>query len=70
MKTCSEALAQICGAKQLATPQIVKGLWAYIKLHHLNQGLTIRPDAQLKKVFPVESLDMRQMGAYWKQHIQ
>ena len=33
--------------------QVTRAVWEYIKKNNLNQGRTIKPDAKLKKVFPV-----------------
>merc|ERR1711881_769055 len=63
-KKLSDALAGICGAKTLARTEVTKGIWAYIKKNGLNNGRTIKPDAKLKAVFPVASLDMLKMPGY------
>merc|ERR1712054_483021 len=57
-KTLSAELVAICGAKSLARTEVTKKIWEYIKKHSLNDGRTIKPDATLKAVFPVSSLDM------------
>merc|ERR1719487_3042049 len=62
-KKLSDALAAICGAKTLARTEVTKALWVYIKKNSLNAGRVITPDATLKAVFPVKSLDMLQMPA-------
>merc|ERR1712118_580891 len=49
-KQLSDALAAICGVKSLPRTEITK--------NGLNDGRTIKPDATLKGVFPVASLDM------------
>merc|ERR1712057_87492 len=56
-KKLSDALAAICGKKVLPRTEVTKLVWVYIKKHRLNEGRTIRPDATLKAVFPVASLD-------------
>merc|ERR1712072_382804 len=56
-KKLSDALAAICGKKVLPRTEVTKLVWVYIKKHKLNEGRTIRPDATLKAVFPVASLD-------------
>merc|ERR1719506_390016 len=60
-KQLSDALAAICGAKKLARTEVTKKIWVYIKKHGLNNGRTIKPDAALKAVMPVASLDMLKM---------
>merc|ERR1712072_1507409 len=57
-KKLSEAISAICGAKTLARTEVTKALWVYIKKNSLNAGRVITPDAKLKAVFPVKSLDM------------
>lgn len=52
-KTLSKDLAAICGKATLPRTEVTKKIWAYIKSKKLNQGRIIRPDATLKKIFPV-----------------
>merc|ERR1712072_175919 len=59
-KQLSDALAAICGAKKI---------WVYIKKHGLNNGRTIKPDAALKAVMPVASLDMLKMASFVSKHL-
>lgn len=50
----SDALADIIGVKKASRPQAIKGLWAYIKKHNLqdpNQKQYFTPDAKMEKVF-------------------
>merc|ERR1712139_757679 len=47
-KKLSDALAAVCGAKTLATTEVTKQVWNYIKKNSLNQGRIIKPDATLK----------------------
>merc|ERR1712159_458589 len=68
-KTLSAALAAVCGAKKLSNVEVTKAIWKYIKAKKLNEGRVIKPDATLKGVFPVASLDMLKMGSYVKKHI-
>merc|ERR1711924_363206 len=68
-KKLSEALSAICGAKTLARTEVTKALWVYIKKNSLNAGRVITPDAKLKAVFPVKSLDMLQMAGYVSKHL-
>merc|ERR1719335_1637828 len=60
-KKLSDALAKICGAKTLPRTEVTKKIWVYIKKYKLNDGRTIKPDAALKAIFPVASLDMLKM---------
>merc|ERR1711965_32695 len=63
-KKLSDALAAICGAKTLPRTEVTKKVWVYIKKHGLNNGRTIKPDASLKAIFPVASIDMLKMPGY------
>merc|ERR1739848_88574 len=63
-KKLSDALAALCGAKTLPRTEVTKKVWVYIKKHSLNNGRTIKPDAALKAIFPVPSLDMLKMAGY------
>merc|ERR1712224_876616 len=54
-KQLSDAMAAICGAKSLPRTEVTKKIG-------LNDGRTIKPDATLKGVFPVASLDMFKMA--------
>merc|ERR1712118_616596 len=68
-KTLSPSLVAICGAKALARTDVTKKIWEYIKKNSLNNGRTIKPDATLKAVFPVPSLDMLKMPGYISKHL-
>merc|ERR1711959_475158 len=68
-KTLSPALAAICGAKSLPRTEVTKKIWVYIKSHKLNEGRTIKPDAALKAVFPVSSIDMLKMAGFVSKHL-
>merc|ERR1712118_544088 len=68
-KKLSDALASICGSKTLPRTEVTKQIWVYIKKNKLNEGLTIKPDAKLKAVFPVASLDMLKMAGYVSKHL-
>merc|ERR1719164_286875 len=68
-KKLSPALAAICGSKSLSNVEVTKAIWKYIKAKKLNDGRTIKPDATMKGVFPVASLDMLKMGSYVKKHV-
>merc|ERR1711896_110336 len=63
-KKLSEALAAICGAKSLPRTEVTKKVWVYIKKNNLNEGRIIKPDATLKAVLPVASLDMLKMAGH------
>merc|ERR1719326_1750483 len=68
-KTLSPALAAICDGKKMPRTEVTKKIWVYIKKHGLNNGRTIKPDATLKAVFPVSSLDMLKMAGYVSKHL-
>merc|ERR1712139_272850 len=68
-KKLSEALAAICGAKVLPRTEVTKKIWVYIKANKLNDGRTIKPDAKLKAVLPVASIDMLKMAGYVSKHL-
>merc|ERR1712224_971255 len=60
-KTLSPALAAICGGKSMPRTEVTKKIWVYIKK---NNGRIIKPDATLKAVFPVASIDMLKLAGY------
>merc|ERR1711939_866562 len=68
-KKLSDALAAICGGKTMPRTEVTKKIWVYIKKYKLNDGRTIKPDAKLKAVFPVASLDMLKMAGYVSKHL-
>merc|ERR1711896_102720 len=68
-KSLSPALAAICGGKTMPRTEVTKKIWVYIKKHKLNDGRTIKPDAALKAVLPVSSLDMLKMASYVSKHL-
>merc|ERR1719502_2529159 len=68
-KTLSPAMADICGAKSLPRTEVTKKIWAYIKAKKLNEGRIIKPDAKLKAIFPVASIDMLKMAGYVSKHL-
>merc|ERR1712097_215001 len=68
-KTLSPALAEICGGKKMPRTEVTKKIWVYIKKYKLNEGRTIKPDAKLKAVFPVASIDMLKMASYVSKHL-
>merc|ERR1711988_1765694 len=68
-KTLSPALAAICGKNKLPRTEVTKKIWVYIKANKLNKGRIITPDATLKKVFPVNSIDMLKLAGYVGKHL-
>merc|ERR1719506_1821482 len=68
-KKLSDALAAICGGKTMARTEGTKKIWVYIKKYNLNQGRIIKPDAKLKAIFPVSSIDMLKMPGYISKHL-
>merc|ERR1712196_700490 len=63
-KKLSPALASICGKSTMPRTEVTKKIWPYIKAHKLNKGRIISPDATLKKIFPVNSIDMLKMAGH------
>merc|ERR1711990_879250 len=61
-KTLSAPLADICGGKTMPRTEVTKKIWVYIKKYKLNEGRIIKPDAKLKLVLPVASIDMLKMA--------
>merc|ERR1719408_1052571 len=68
-KKLSDALAAIVGKKTAPRTEVTKLIWVYIKKNKLNAGRIITPDAALKKVFPVASLDMLKMPGHVSKHL-
>merc|ERR1719258_982411 len=68
-KKLSDALSAICGKKTAPRTEVTKLVWAYIKKNSLNNGRVIKPDAQLKKIFPVATLDMLKLAGYIGKHL-
>ena len=68
-KTLSPALAAVCGGKSMPRTEVTKKIWVYIKKNGLNNGRIIKPDATLKAVFPVASIDMLKMAGYVSKHL-
>merc|ERR1711869_184266 len=68
-KKLSDPLAVICGGKSMPRTEVTKKIWVYIKKNGLNQGRIIKPDAKLKAVFPVASIDMLKMAGYVSKHL-
>merc|ERR1712072_1447120 len=69
-KTLSAELAAVCGKKVMPRTEVTKAIWVYIKKNKLNAGRIIKPDATLKKVLPVASLDMLKMAGYISKHLK
>merc|ERR1711918_261521 len=68
-KTLSPALAAICGGSSMPRTEVTKKIWVYIKKYKLNEGRIIKPDAKLKLVLPVASIDMLKMAGYISKHL-
>merc|ERR1712097_74019 len=68
-KSLSPELAAICGGKTMPRTEVTKKIWVYIKKYKLNEGRIIKPDATLKAVFPVASIDMLKMAGYVSKHL-
>merc|ERR1711937_548091 len=68
-KALSDSLAAICGGKKMPRTEVTKKIWVYIKKNNLNTGRTIKPDATLKAIFPVASLDMLKMPGFISKHL-
>merc|ERR1711924_469695 len=68
-KTLSPALAKICGGTKMPRTEVTKRIWVYIKKNSLNQGRIIKPDATMKAVFPVASIDMLKLPGYVSKHL-
>merc|ERR1712018_159638 len=63
----SAPLADIIGVKRASRPQAIKGLWAYIKKHDLqdpNQRQYFTPDAKMEKVFGKSKMKAIQMSKF------
>ena len=68
-KTLSPAMATFTGKKSLPRTEVVKAIWKYIKAKGLNKGRIISPDATLKTIIPVASLDMLKMASFVSKHL-
>merc|ERR1712054_336483 len=68
-KKLSPALAAICGGTTMPRTEVTKKIWVYIKKYKLNEGRIIKPDAKLKAVLPVASIDMLKMASYVSKHL-
>merc|ERR1711904_233350 len=68
-KKLSEAPAAVCGKKVAPRTEVTKLIWVYIKKNKLNEGRIIKPDATLKKAFPVASIDMLKLPGFVSKHL-
>ena len=63
----SNELADIIGTKKASRPQAIKGLWAYIKKHNLQdpaQRQYFTPDAKMAKIFGKNKMKTIHMSKY------
>ena len=71
----SPALADIMGVskdEKMSRPQVVKGLWAYIKDKELKDQENkqfFTPDAKMAKIFGKEKIRAFGMAKYLKEHL-
>ena len=68
----SPQLQAIVGNKKLTRPQIVKGLWAYIKAHKCQDTKNkrmINPDDKLAEVLGKKPVDMLKLAGFISKHI-
>ncbi|KAI0041350.1 SWIB-domain-containing protein [Auriscalpium vulgare] len=68
----SEPLAGLLGVDALSRPQVVKGLWDYIKLHEMQNPSNKREilcDDKFKAVFGTEKIDMFKMNKELSRHL-
>merc|ERR1719353_2736134 len=69
-KRLSPELSAVCGgAEEMPRTEVTKKIWEYIKEHQLNEGRTVTPDEKLRKIFPVDNVDMLQMAGYLSNHL-
>ena len=72
MYSLSPELAEVCGAKRLTRPHIVKKLWVYIKAHKCqdtkNRRLIV-PDHKLSLVIGKKPVDMLKLAGHLNKHI-
>ncbi|MBS0605155.1 MAG: hypothetical protein JSS60_09010 [Verrucomicrobia bacterium] len=69
----SPELQEICGAKSLTRPQVVKKLWAYIKSHKCQDAKNrrmINPDKKLAEVIGKKPVDMLKLAGCLSKHIK
>lgn len=59
----SEDLAVVCRGNEMTRPDVLKAVWAYIRLNNLqsSSGQPIKCDFLLKKVFGVDQIDTRKI---------
>jgi upstream activation factor subunit UAF30 len=68
----SAELAAVVGADSLSRPQVVKGLWVYIKKHGLQDAVDkkmINNDEKMKAVFGKGKMDMFEMNRLLGAHL-
>lgn len=69
----SPELQEVCGAKSLTRPQVVKKLWAYIKAHKCQDTRNrrmINPDKKLSEVIGKKPVDMLKLAGCLSKHIK
>ncbi len=68
----SPELQAIVGSKKMTRPQVVKGLWAYIKSHKCQDEKNRRmivPDNKLGEVIGKKPVDMLKLAGHLNKHI-
>ncbi len=69
----SPELQDVCGAKKLTRPQVMKKVWAYIKSHKCQDTKNrrmINPDKKLSEVIGNRSIDMLKLAGCLGKHIK
>ena len=69
----SPELQDVCGAKSLTRPQVVKKLWVYIKAHKCQDTKNrrmINPDHKLSLVIGKKPVDMLKLAGCLSKHIK
>jgi len=69
----SADLACITGKKSMTRPQIMKGVWAYIKRHKLQDAKhrrMIKPDKKLSAIIGTKPIDMLKLAGCLNKHIK
>merc|ERR1712098_413485 len=69
-KTLSPALAGIVGKNKASRPEVMKGVWRYIKSKKLNNGRNIKADAKLAGVTKAGTFSMFKLGGLLNKHIK
>ena len=69
-----DALGEIVGPRAQSRPQLVKGIWSYIKSHDLQDpadGRVIRPDRALRRVLGNKArVSMFEISRYVNEHVR